>query len=219
MAFLLRTVLAICLLAPLGASAAQIRYAWTGFAEPGFGNPWLLSGDGSASTQGDGTPFSIEVRVDESEPDFDTDEPSVARFLPSSAKIVIGGIEAAIVDLDIDFFDREAQVYDTIQVESDNTLRSATLYFRLEVDLPRDTFSLSQGPGFVDTPPLFGATSPSQLRDSLSDVLTYPANAPVTATLVPEPSTAVLLGAGLCVLSARRRASGRRHREPRTLSG
>ena len=76
----------------------------------------------------------------------------------------------------------------------------------LTARLPADTFE--QGPGFTDAPPLFAAVNPIQFGGFGGDVTTFPANAPVSATLIPaipEPASAGLLALGLCALAWRRR--------------
>jgi hypothetical protein len=204
------TLLLLLALAPGGARASPIQYAWTGFIEPGSSapsNPWGLAGDGSAVTQDDGTPLSIEIVVDENAPDGDTDEPGVALFQPSSARILIGGSEAEILNLTLGFFDDDATfVFDLIQAQGQLRLNGTTLSFGAAARLPIGTFD--QGPGFVDLPPLFAAVNPIQFGGFGGDVTTYPANAPVSAVLIPaipEPASAGLLALGLFALAWRRR--------------
>jgi len=198
----------ICALVPIAAGAASIRYAWTGFAEPGDapGNPWGLSGDGSAVTQDDGTPFSVEVLVDEAAIDQDGSlNPAFAEFIPISATLIIGGTEASLGSVEIRFLDDDPVfAFDDMGIQAQATLLSTTLPFNAAVRLPIDTFALAD-PAAPDLPPLFAETAPIQFGAFAGDVLTYPADAPVTAELVPEPSTAALLGVGACVLAAARR--------------
>jgi hypothetical protein len=201
----------LCALAPIGAGAAQIRYAWTGFAEPGSapGNPWGLPGDGSAVTQNDGTPFSLELFVDEAAPDLDGSlNPDFARFATASASLILGGTPVSLGTVEVILSDDDfSGLFDEISVAAQATVNGTTLNFQAAARLPATSFSLSTVPA-PDLPQLFATSNPIQFGGFGGAVLTYPANAPVSATLIPtipEPASAGLLALGLCALAWRRR--------------
>jgi PEP-CTERM motif len=201
----------VCALTPSGASAALIRYSWSGFVEPGdAGNPWGLSGDGSAVTQDDGTPFTLEGFVDQAALDQDgTQNPDFAEFLPSSATLIIGGSAATLTFAEFSFSDDAFQgLFDSIGFQAMAELFSTTLQFNAAVRVPASTFDLAS-PAALDLPPTFAETAPVQFGGFGGDTLTYPENAPVSGVVVPEPSGLALLAAGLCALAGRRRARSR----------
>jgi hypothetical protein len=201
----------LCALAPTGAGAAQIRYAWSGFVEPGSapGNPWALPGDGSAVTQDDGLAYSIEVFVDEAAPDNDgTMNPGFAAFTPVSVSLILGGSPVALGAAELILNDNNPGFdFDAIQIDVSATVLGTTLQFQAEARLPLDSFTLAD-PAGPDLPQLFATSNPIQFGGFGGAVLTYPANAPVSATLIPtipEPASAGLLALGLCALAWRRR--------------
>jgi hypothetical protein len=197
--------------APLSAGADQILYAWTGFAEPGTapGNPWGLSGDGSAVTQNDGTPFTLEAIVDDASPDLDGSlNPGFARFPVFSATLTIGGSEADLGSMELRFQDDDPVfAFDDVSFRGPVTRLATTLFFSASVRLPIGTFVLADPPA-PDIAPSFEETEPIQFGANGGPVITYPAHAPVTAEVIPEPSSEALLVAGVGALVAlRRRAS------------
>jgi hypothetical protein len=170
------------------AGADSIRYSWTGFVEPKAGeNPWDLAGDGSAVTNGDGTPFLIEAFLDVDSLDEDgTQNPDYAEFAPVRAALIIGG-DAAVLDSPSMNFSDDAfdGLFDSVGFAVNAERLGTTLYFAADVRLPATSFDLAS-PAAADPPPTFPEHAPIQLGGfGLTNLVTMPADAPVTATVVP----------------------------------
>jgi hypothetical protein len=188
------------------AQAAVIRYAWTGRMEMlGDENPWGLSGDGSAQTRDDGTPFAIEVFLDEAAVDEDEGQVGGAEFQADGATLSIGGAEATMTSVEILFSDDVFGTIDTIDVVAEAELDSTSLFISFGLRLPLSTFSFASTAG-QEPPPLFADTVPIEIGGALDgELFTYPDEAPVTATL-PEPGGALApLGALLLLARGWRR--------------
>jgi hypothetical protein len=176
------------LLGAAPAGADSIRYSWTGFVEPTGGeNPWDLAGDGSAVTNGDGTPFLIEAFLDVDSLDEDGNQnPDYAEFSTVRAALVIGGDAALLDSPRLNFSDDAFEgLFDSIGFEVDAERLGTTLYFSAGARLPATSFDLAS-PAAADLPPTFPEHAPIQLGGSgMPGLVTMPANALVTATLVP----------------------------------
>jgi hypothetical protein len=188
----------LLLVAALAANAASIRYSWTGRVEPAVGaeNPWGLTGDGSAVTDTDGVPFLVEAFVDEAAVDEDgTLNPDYAEFATEATLLIDGrkaGLDSPVLSFSNDAFEG---LFDSVGFAADAEVLGATLYFAADVRLPATSFDLASPPA-PDPPPLFAESPPIQFGGfGLPDLLTMPANEPVTAVLVPwaafPPATAV----------------------------
>ena len=183
-----RTATIVMLFLALGdaAGAASIRYEWEGGMEPvaGSDNPWGLAGDGSALTQNDGTPFTVEVIVDAAAPDTDCCNPNYAIFT-GAVMLTIGGNAASVTlgnppfSLQDDAFEGS---FDALSLNANVTLFGVTRPVSFNVRVPANTFALSDEPA-PDAPPAFESTLPSQFGGAGgSDLVTYPANAPVSGS-------------------------------------
>ena len=179
----------LLLVAALTANAASIRYSWSGRVEPAVGaeNPWELTGDGSALTNSDGTPFFVEAFVDEAAPDEDGSlNPDFAEFAVSEATLLVGD-RKAVLDAPAMTFSDDAftGLFDAAGFDANAELLDTTLFFSADVRLPATSFDLASPPA-PDPPPLFAESPPIQFGGSGSpNLLTMPANEPVTAVLVP----------------------------------
>jgi hypothetical protein len=194
---------------------AEIIYSWSGFVEP-FGevNPWGLSGDGSAVTGTDGTPYTIRISLDETTVDVDTANLRTASFLPRWVDLKIGDNTATFVrgtgnaGSAISFNDNDFDQFDSIRFGAEVSLLGTTLNFPADIRIPIDSFSLSDFGS--DPSPTFETTLPIALGGAMSgNIVTIPANAPVSATVVPAPGAflTALLGfvPGITLLLRRRR--------------
>lgn len=175
--------------AALAANAASVRYAWSGRVEPlpGEANPWGLTGDGSAVTSSDGTPFQLEAFVDEAALDEDgTLNPDFAAFAAVEATLVIGDRRALLAMPVVTFGDDAFEgSFDSVGFDAEAELFATTLSFAADVRLPATSFDLAS-PGAPDPPPLFPETAPTQFGGTVRSILlTMPANAPVRADPVP----------------------------------
>ncbi len=193
------TSIPLLLVVAVAANAASIRYSWSGRVEPAVGadNPWGLSGDGSSGTPTDGTPFLLEIFVDEAAIDDNgTQTPDVAEF-SAQASLIIGD-SFALADSPVLYFEDDAfeGLFDSIFFDADAELSGTTLYFPANVRLPAETFDLAS-PAAPDPPPTFAETAPIQFGAAgTPDIVTFPEDAPVTAVIVPwaafPPATAVV---------------------------
>lgn len=188
----------VSLLLAAAADAASIRYSWSGRVEPlGGENPWGLSGDGSAVTNTDGTPFLLEAFVDEAAVDEDgTLNPDYAEFAAAQATLLIGDDRAVLLAPRMNFSDDAFEgLFDSVGFTANAELFATTLYFAADVRLPATSFDLA-APAAPDLPPTFAASAPIQFGGSgLPSLVTMPADAPVRAERVPwtafPPATAV----------------------------
>jgi len=163
-----------------------VVYSWSGFVEPvGGTNPWRLSGDGSALTASDGTPYTMHVFLDQTAHDLDTLNPRRALFIPTAVALTIGGNRATFVrgcgslGGALSFNDDMFELFDHIGFIADVSLFGTTLLFLSDIRIPISSFTISVSG--IDPPPVFATTFPVQFGGANSNaVLTLPANAPVS---------------------------------------
>jgi hypothetical protein len=176
------------------ASADLVNYSWSGRVEPIGENPWLLSGDGSALTPDDGTPFTVEALVPSDAVDEDGAlNPDFAEFVPVLLTLEIGGEVATVTSPELRLSDDAFDLFDSITLQVQAELFGTTLSFSANVRLPLATFELAS-PAAPDPPPSFADTLPIQFGGAAtSSLVTIPQNETVTGTLEicgesPEPA-------------------------------